>query len=90
VFDGYKRPGPGSREQHDQVQVVYTAEGETADAYIQSLAAEIGKNYAVRVASSDGMIQLSSLGSGVLRTSARELEQEVRQAREEMGQWIES
>ena len=91
VFDGYKHKGStGERTVAGGLRVVYTAEGETADAYIQSLAAEIGKNYAVRVASSDGMIQLSSLGSGVLRTSARELEQEVRQAREEMGQWIES
>jgi predicted RNA-binding protein with PIN domain len=36
------------------------------------------------VASSDSLVQLSSLGSGVLRVSARELEQEVLQARKEM------
>ena len=90
VFDGYKHKGsPGERSFDSGLRVVYTAEGETADAYIQSLAAQIGKNYTVRVASSDAMIQLSTLGSGVLRLSARELEQEVHQAREEMKKYYE-
>lgn len=85
VFDGYKQKGnPGQRTQFHNIQVVYTKEGETADAFIEALAAEIGSNYAVRVASSDGLIQLSSFRSGVLRMSARELHQEVEAAREEM------
>ena len=50
-----------------------------------TLADEIGNNYAVRVASSDGLVQLSSFRSGVLRMSARELRQEVDSARKEMG-----
>jgi len=65
--------------------VVYTREGETADAYIEALANEIGSNYAVRVASSDGLVQLSSFRSGVLRMSARELREEVELTRKEMG-----
>ncbi len=86
VFDGYKQKGnPGEKSQFHNIQVVYTKEGETADAYIESLVHEIGKNYAIRVASSDALVQLSSLGSGVLRMSARELEQEVAAARREMG-----
>ena len=48
------------------------------------LADEIGSSYAVRVASSDGLVQLSSFGSGVLRMSARELLGEVEQARRDM------
>ena len=64
--------------------MVYTREGETADQYIESLAHEIGKNYAVRVASSDSLVQLSAMGSGVLRMSARELKEEVDRAKEEM------
>ena len=85
VFDGYKQKGsPGEKSQFHNIQVVYTGEGETADAYLESLARETGGSYAVRVASSDGLIQLSSLGSGVLRMSARELEQEVNQARKDM------
>ena len=85
VFDGYKNKGSaGEKTVTGGLRVVYTAEGETADAYIQALAAEVGRSYTLRVASSDSMIQLSSLGSGVLRVSARELEQEIVQAQKEM------
>ncbi len=87
VFDGYKQKGnPGEKSQFHNIQVVYTREGETADAYIEALADEIGNNYSVRVASSDALIQISSLRSGVLRMSARELKSEVETARKEMGQ----
>ena len=87
VFDGYKQKGnPGEKSQFHNIQVVYTKEGETADAYIEALANEIGSNYAVRVASSDALVQLSSFRSGVLRMSARELREEVELARKEMGQ----
>ena len=86
VFDGYKQKGnPGEKSQFHNIQVVYTKEGETADAYIEALAHEIGSNYAVRVASSDALVQLSSFGSGVLRMSARELRLEVDAAHKEMG-----
>ena len=89
VFDGYKAKGnPGSREQLAGLQVVYTAEGETADAYIEALVHDIGSNYAVRVATSDSLVQLSSLRSGVLRMSARELRLEVEQAAKEMGKYF--
>jgi predicted RNA-binding protein with PIN domain len=64
--------------------VVYTKEGETGDAYIESLVSQIGRNYAVRVATSDGLVQISSLRSGVLRMSARELQSEVETAQKEM------
>ena len=87
VFDGYKQKGnPGEKSQFHNIQVVFTKEGETADAYIEALAYEIGGNYAVRVASSDSLVQLSSFRSGVLRMSARELREEVEAARKEMGQ----
>jgi len=89
VFDGWKQKGnPGEKSQFHNIQVVYTKEGETADAYIEALAGEIGNNYAVRVASSDGLVQLSSFRSGVLRMSARELKEEVEQARKEMGKFF--
>ena len=85
VFDGYKQKGsPGSRTVWNNIRVVYTKEGETADAYIEALAAEIGTNYTVRVATSDALVQLSSLRSGVLRLSARELLDDIRRAEAEM------
>ncbi len=85
VFDGWKQKGnPGEKSRFHNLQVVYTKEGETADAYIESLIAQIGKNYAVRVATSDALIQVASLRSGVLRMSARELREEVEAAQKEM------
>ena len=85
VFDGYKVKGnPGEKTQFHNIQVVYTREGETCDAYIESMAHDIGSNYNVRVATSDNLVQLSSFRSGALRMSARELQLEVEAARKEM------
>ena len=85
VFDGWKQKGnPGEKTTFHNLQVVYTKEGQTGDAYIEALVAQIGKNYAVRVATSDALVQISSLRSGVLRMSARELWEEVESARLEM------
>lgn len=88
VFDGYKVKGNlGEKGPFHNISVVYTKENETADAYIEALAAEIGNNYAVRVATSDALVQLSSLRSGVLRMSARELLETVEAAEKEMKQY---
>ena len=85
VFDGYKRKGNlGEKTQFHNISVVYTKENETADAYIESLVAQIGPNYNVRVATSDSLVQISSLRSGVLRMSARELKEELDLAKKEM------
>ena len=85
VFDGYARPGnPGEKEQLSGLQIVYTREGETADRYLEELADRIGTSYAVYVASSDSLVQLSSFRSGILRLSARELKEEVEAAEAEM------
>ncbi|MBP5743967.1 MAG: TetM/TetW/TetO/TetS family tetracycline resistance ribosomal protection protein, partial [Oscillospiraceae bacterium] len=73
VFDGYRTPGnPGSHTQVHNIRVAYTKDGETGDAYIERLVNEIGKNYRVRVVTSDNLIRLSALRSGVLRTSSKE------------------
>ena len=85
VFDGYKVKGnPGEKGEFAGIQVVYTKENQTGDAYIEGLVAQIGPNYNVRVATSDGLVQLSSIRSGVLRVSARELLEEVQTAEKEM------
>ena len=89
VFDGWKTKGnPGSKEQFHNIQVVFTKEGETGDAYIESLVAQIGPNYAVRVASSDGLVQLASFRTGVLRMSSRELWEEIEAANREMAPYL--
>ena len=89
VFDGYKQKGnPGEKSQFHNIQVVFTREGETGDAYIEALVHEIGTNYNIRVATSDNLIQIASLRSGVLRMSARELREEVEKTRKEMGKFL--
>ena len=89
VFDGYKVKGnPGTKTQFHNIQIVYTGEVETADAYIEALVNEIGNNYAVRVATSDALVQLSSLRSGVLRMSAKELLAEVAEAQKDMRKYF--
>ena len=89
VFDGWKTKGnPGEKSQYHNIQLVFTKEGETGDAYIESLVAQIGSNYAVRVASSDNLVQLSSFRTGVLRMSSRELLEEIESANREMAPYL--
>ena len=87
VFDGYKVKGNlGEKLEFSGLQVVYTKENETGDAYIEALVARLGPSYNVRVVTSDALVQISSLRSGVLRMSARELQEEVAQTQKEMRQ----
>ena len=78
VFDAYKvKGGKGERFDYHGVRVVYTKENETGDAYIERLLHDIGKNEQVRIVTSDNLIQVSALRSGVLRQSAREFGEEI-------------
>ena len=78
VFDGYAVKGnPGEKSDFHGLRVVYTKQNESADLYIQELLHSIGKNNSVRVVTSDNLIRLSALGSGILRTSAKEFGNEV-------------
>ena len=87
VFDGYQAKGnPGEKSSVCDIQVVYTKEGETADNYIEALLSKIGNNYSVRVATSDALVQLSGLRTGVLRMSSRELQETILAAQKEMRQ----
>lgn len=89
VFDAYKvSGGVGEKFNKAGLHVVYTQENESADLYIERLADEIGKNENVRVVTSDSLIRLTALRSGVLRTSSKEFIHEVedtlRQMREQL------
>ena len=80
VFDAYRVPkGTGDIARYHNIQVVYTKEAETADAYIERVTYEIGKQHRVRVATSDNAEQLIILGHGALRVSADAFHQEVEQ-----------
>ncbi len=89
VFDAYKVPGgQGTKYNEAKLHIAYTKEDETADMYIERLANEIGKNESVRVVTSDSLIRLSALRSGVLRTSSREFQNEVDWVLEQIGQLV--
>jgi predicted RNA-binding protein with PIN domain len=80
VFDAHSVPGPDSSEKvFDDVEVVFTGEGETADSYIEKstyLAVRTGRS--VFVATSDWAEQTVILGAGAYRLSARELIQDIK------------
>lgn len=87
VFDAYKVKGnQGSVVRYHNIDVVYTKEAETADQYIEKVAHQMNRKYRVRVATSDGLEQLIIMGAGAVRVSARELQEEVLMASEELRQ----
>ena len=79
VFDAYKvRGGKENVIKQGNLWIVYTKEAETADRYIAKTSLELTGKGMVRVATSDALIQMIIFGSGAVRTSARELEAEVK------------
>ena len=89
VFDAYRVPGgKGERFDYHGIHVVYTRENETGDAYIERLCHDIGKNEQVRIVTSDNLIQVSALRSGVLRVSAREFGEELDRVYGEIGTYL--
>ena len=81
VFDAYKVHGGVEKvEKHNNITVVYTKEAETADTYIERATYRLGKDNRVRVATSDGLVQVIILGHGALRVSASALHDEVETA----------
>ncbi len=87
VFDAYKVEGHRCEiTKYHNIYVVYTAEAETADQYIEKTVHEIGRKYHVTVATSDGLEQVIIRGQGAALLSARELREEIELAREEIRQ----
>lgn len=90
VFDAYKVKGCNREtETINGVEIVYTKEAETADAYIEMVTKKISKHYSVTVATSDSLEQLIILGHGARRISAREFLKEVEDAEREIREYIE-
>ena len=91
VYDAYKvKGGKGERFDYHGVRVVYTKENETGDAYIERLLREIGKTGQIRIVTSDNLIQVSALRSGVLRQSAREFGEEIDRIYGDIEQFLRS
>ncbi|NBK92281.1 GTP-binding protein [bacterium 1XD21-13] len=85
VFDAYRVEGSkGSVSKYHNIHVVYTKEAETADQYIEKTAHELGRQYAVTVATSDALEQVIILGQGAKRMSAQGLLEEVQNVNAEL------
>ena len=85
VFDAYRVKGLGHTQQVGEgFRVVYSAEGETADRYIERLSAKYGQKYDMIVAASDRLVQTVSWGNNCRRMSARELKLAVEQELEDL------
>lgn len=90
VFDAYKVPGnQGEKFDYNNIHVVYTKERELADVYIGKIVSEIGKNDQVTVVSSDGLIQLSAVKSGVLRKSTDDFASDLEITNRKISEFIE-
>ena len=91
VFDAYRVPGgKGERFDYHGIHVVHTRENEPGHGYIEQLCHDIGKNEQVRVVTSDNLIQVSALRSGVLRVSAREFGEELDRVYGDIDAWLRS
>lgn len=89
VFDAYRvAGGVGEKLDYHGVKVVYTKENETGDAYIERLVYNLGKNEEVRVVTSDWLIQLTALRTGILRLSSAEFEREIEDVDRKIGEMI--
>ena len=89
VFDAYNVKGSEERKlEVNGLRIVYTKEGELADTYIERLIHEIGADFSVRVVTSDGLIQLQAVRSGILRLSAREFREEILAVDEEIAAYL--
>ena len=84
VFDAYRRkPNPGKKEQYDHLEVIYTKEGETADACIERLVHDLRQKYRITVVTSDALEQQTVLSLGALRMPSRELREEIERTNRE-------
>lgn len=89
VFDGYKVPGSlVEKLDYRGIHVVYTKERETGDMYIERFLQQVGKNDHVRVVTSDGLIQLSAVRTGVMRMSSAEFGRQVAEASDQIQAFI--
>ncbi len=89
VFDAYKvKGGTEHVMRYHNIDVVYTREAETADAYIERVTRSIGARNDVTVATSDGLEQMIIWGHGAKRMSAPELKTAVEDAGMELRAYM--
>ena len=85
VFDAYNVRGHFTEKlDYMGVHVVYTKEAETADQYIARFTVENSKNFDITVATSDGLIQLIIRGEDSKMLSARDLENDYKNIKNQL------
>ncbi|NLI11761.1 NYN domain-containing protein [Pelotomaculum propionicicum] len=84
VFDAHQVKNSVERtETVDSVEVIFTQQGETADAYIESLVGRLSDEGVIYVATSDWAEQGIIFGRGAYRLTPGELREQVDRARKE-------
>ena len=87
VFDAYRVEGHDTEIfDYHNIHVVFTAEAETADRYIEKFAHENASKYRVTVATSDGLEQIIIRGAGCGLISARELQEEIKRVSRQVSE----
>ena len=90
VFDAYMNSEQTEkRTSENGVEVIFTDYTVTADAYLQKMANEIGKNDYVKVVSSDNLVRLGVFGSGVTCSSCGLFLEELKRTREDIMDFLE-
>ena len=90
VFDAYQTTQTENKKYSESnVDVIFTEYGETADAYIERTANNLGKNDHVRVVSSDNLVRLGVFRSGIQRTSSQYFVEELVSSQTEISGLIE-
>lgn len=89
VFDGFNSSSMTTDKcvLSDTFTVIYSG-AESADIVLERLAASIGPDYRCKMVTSDQMVQISALHSGIIRISSREFLEEMSSALSSMREKI--
>lgn len=87
AFDAQESAGEASSDKLHGIEVVFTAEGETADSWIERKSYELCRTRAkVFVVTSDYAEQINVLGAGAYRISAREFHEDFKNTKKAIAE----
>lgn len=88
-FDARNSSNPdGYVEDFGRLRMIFPPADQSADAAIERICEELGRNYKVQVATSDGALQKVVFGQGVYRLSAREFLEKLLESQKEIREEI--
>ena len=89
VFDAYMNSEQREKRSSEKgVEVIYTDYTVTADAYLEKMANEIGRNDYVKVVSSDNLVRIGVFRSGVTCSSCSLFLEEIRNTKNEITEFL--